>query len=45
MVASENNMLGLFELEIPLAPRYLPIQVCFAVDADGILTVSAEEET
>ncbi|GAU23242.1 hypothetical protein TSUD_172710 [Trifolium subterraneum] len=45
MVATENNLLGLFELQIPLAPRHLPIQVCFAIDADGILTVSAEEET
>jgi L1 cell adhesion molecule like protein len=45
MIATENNLLGLFELEIPLAPRYLHIQVCFSIDADGILTVSAEEET
>ena len=44
-VASENNLLGLFELKVPLAPRGLPIQVCFAIDADGILNVSAEEET
>jgi len=28
-----------------LTPRGLPIQVCFAIDADGILNVSAEEET
>ncbi|MCI60918.1 heat-shock protein, partial [Trifolium medium] len=26
MVATENNLLGLFELQIPLAPRHLPIQ-------------------
>ncbi|XP_058756798.1 heat shock cognate 70 kDa protein-like [Vicia villosa] len=45
MVASENNLLGLFELKIPLAPRGLPVNVCFAIDADGILNVSAEEET
>jgi len=37
-------LLGLFELKVPLAPRGLPIQVCFAIDVDGILNVTAEEE-
>jgi len=45
IVASQNNLLGLFGLKIALAPRGLPIKVCFAIDADGILNVSAEEET
>ena len=30
---------------MPLAPRGLPIQVCFAIDDDGILNVTVEEET
>jgi L1 cell adhesion molecule like protein len=45
MVASENNLLGLFELSVPRAPRHLPIHVCFTIDVDGILNVSAEEES
>ncbi|CAL5191505.1 unnamed protein product [Lathyrus oleraceus] len=45
MVASENNLLGVFVLKVPLAPRGLPVNVCFSIDADGILNVSAEEET
>jgi L1 cell adhesion molecule like protein len=45
MVASENNLLGLFELSVPRAPRGLPIHVCFTIDVDGILNVSAEEES
>jgi len=44
-MATENNLLGLFSLSLPLAPRGLPFQVCFAIDADGILNLSAEEET
>nr|XP_027186822.1 heat shock cognate 70 kDa protein-like [Cicer arietinum] len=43
--ASENNLLGLFSLSVRRAPRGLPIKVCFTLDADGILNVSAEEET
>ncbi|XP_057436415.1 heat shock cognate 70 kDa protein-like [Lotus japonicus] len=43
--ASENNLLGLFSLAVPPAPRLLPIKVCFSTDEDGILNVSAEEET
>ncbi|KEH18972.1 heat shock 70 kDa protein 4 [Medicago truncatula] len=45
MIASENNLLGFFRLSVPHAPRYLPVQVCFAIDADGILKVSAKEKT
>ncbi|XP_050913429.1 heat shock 70 kDa protein 4 [Lathyrus oleraceus] len=45
MVASENNLLGLFHLSVRHAPRGLPIHVCFSIDADGILNVSAEEKT
>jgi L1 cell adhesion molecule like protein len=45
MVASENNLLGLFELSVPRAPRGLRIHVCFTIDVDGILNVSAEEES
>ncbi|CAI8613189.1 unnamed protein product [Vicia faba] len=43
--ASENNLLGLFGLIVPRAPRGLSIKVSFAIDADGILNVTAEEET
>ncbi|XP_058739392.1 heat shock cognate 70 kDa protein-like [Vicia villosa] len=45
VVANENNLLGLFYLSVRHAPSGLPIQVCFDIDGDGILTVSAEEET
>ncbi|KAI5431371.1 70-kilodalton heat shock protein, variant 2, partial [Lathyrus oleraceus] len=45
IIASENNLLGLVNLSVPLAPRGLPIQVSFAIDTDGILNVSVEEET
>ncbi|CAK8560544.1 unnamed protein product [Lathyrus sativus] len=45
IIASENNLLGVFSLSLPFAPRGLPIQVYFAIDADGILNLSAEEET
>ncbi|XP_058736660.1 heat shock 70 kDa protein 4-like [Vicia villosa] len=45
VIATENNLLGMFDLKVPLAPRGLPIKVCFTIDADGILNVSAEEET
>lgn len=43
----DNNKLGQFELTgIPLMPRGQPqIEVAFDVDANGILTVSAEEQT
>ncbi|XP_058739390.1 heat shock 70 kDa protein 4-like [Vicia villosa] len=45
VIATENNLLGLFDLKVPLAPRGLPLKVCFTIDADGILNVSAETET
>ncbi|KAI5072514.1 hypothetical protein GOP47_0012620 [Adiantum capillus-veneris] len=43
----DNNLLGTFELSgIPPAPRGVPqITVCFDIDADGILNVSAEDKT
>ncbi|XP_057419278.1 heat shock 70 kDa protein-like [Lotus japonicus] len=44
--ASDNNMLGSFILYgLPPAPRNHPFDVCFSIDEDGILTVSAEEKT
>ncbi|EOY26114.1 Heat shock protein 70B [Theobroma cacao] len=43
----DNNLLGKFELTgIPAAPRGVPqINVCFDIDANGILNVSAEDKT
>jgi L1 cell adhesion molecule like protein len=43
----DNNQLGKFELSgIPPAPRGVPqINVCFDIDANGILNVSAEDKT
>ncbi|CAI9774831.1 unnamed protein product [Fraxinus pennsylvanica] len=43
----DNNLLGKFELSgIPPAPRGVPqINVCFYIDANGILNVSAEDKT
>ncbi|RDX70269.1 Heat shock cognate 70 kDa protein, partial [Mucuna pruriens] len=44
--ATDNNLLGFFRLHgFPPAPRGHPVDVCFTVDANGILTVSAEEKT
>ncbi|XP_058756824.1 heat shock cognate 70 kDa protein-like [Vicia villosa] len=44
--ASDNNLLGLFDFFVPPAPRRsLPIKECFSIDENGILNVSAEEET
>nr|ABN09143.1 Heat shock protein Hsp70 [Medicago truncatula] len=44
--ANENNLLGLFDFAIPPAPRgHIPMKVCFSVDVDGILNVSAKEDT
>ncbi|KAI3809039.1 hypothetical protein L1987_25006 [Smallanthus sonchifolius] len=42
----DNNLLGKFELSgIPPAPRGVPqINVCFDIDANGILNVSAEDK-
>ncbi|MCH82378.1 heat-shock protein [Trifolium medium] len=45
IIASENNLLGFFNLSIPCSPRGLPHKVCFEIDADGILNVSCEDET
>ncbi|MCI02900.1 heat-shock protein [Trifolium medium] len=42
--ASDNNLLGYFRLSgLPSALRGHPIEVCFAVDENGILTVAAKE--
>ncbi|XP_021899321.1 heat shock 70 kDa protein-like [Carica papaya] len=43
----DNHLLGKFELiGIPPAPRGVPqINVCFDIDANGILNVSAEDKT
>ncbi|XP_021719364.1 heat shock 70 kDa protein 18-like [Chenopodium quinoa] len=42
-IANENNLLGQFSLHIPPAPQGVPqFDVCFNIDVDGILTVSAE---
>ncbi|KAL1292304.1 hypothetical protein HN51_060776 [Arachis hypogaea] len=44
--AKDNNLLGWFKLSgLPHAPRGHPLYVCFDIDADGILNVSAWEET
>ncbi|CAE1157631.1 HSPA1s [Acanthosepion pharaonis] len=46
-MTKDNNCLGRFELTgIPLAPRGMPkIDVTFDLDANGILSVSAEEKS
>merc|ERR1711862_720952 len=46
-MTKDNNLLGKFELGgIPPAPRGVPqIDVCFDIDANGILNVSAEDKT
>ncbi|MCD7449787.1 Heat shock cognate 70 kDa [Datura stramonium] len=43
----DNNLLAKFEFSsIPAAPRGIPqITVCFDIDANGILNVSAEDKT
>jgi len=45
LVAKANRTLGLFRLKnIPKAKRGVPkIEVCFAIDADGILSVTATD--
>ncbi|XP_057447356.1 heat shock cognate 70 kDa protein-like isoform X2 [Lotus japonicus] len=44
--ASDNNLLGSFYLTgLTPAPRGSPYDVCFAIDENGILIVSAEERT
>lgn len=46
-LTKDNNLLGKFELKgFPPAPRGVPkIDVVFSVDADGIMTVEAENKT
>ena len=46
-MTKDNNLLGKFELSgLPPAPRGVPqIQVSFDVDANGILSVSAEDKS
>ncbi|XP_058767058.1 heat shock 70 kDa protein 4-like [Vicia villosa] len=42
--ATDNNLLGKFSLScLPGAPRGQPLDVCFVIDENGILTVSAKE--
>jgi L1 cell adhesion molecule like protein len=42
--ARDNNHLGFFWLSCPPGtPRGQPLEVCFAIDENGILTVSAKE--
>ncbi|CAJ1841585.1 unnamed protein product [Sphenostylis stenocarpa] len=44
--SSDNNLLGFFSLTgFPLAPCGYPVYVCFAVDENGTLSVSAEDKT
>jgi L1 cell adhesion molecule like protein len=44
--ASDNNLLGSFTLSgFPPAPRGHPLDVCFAIDENSILTVSATESS
>ncbi|XP_058766959.1 heat shock cognate 70 kDa protein-like [Vicia villosa] len=42
--AIDNNLLGKFSLScLPGAPRGQPLNVCFDIDENGVLTVSAKE--
>ncbi|RHN44847.1 putative Heat shock protein 70 family [Medicago truncatula] len=42
--ALDNNLLGSFKLSCrPGAPRGTPLEVCFSINENGILTVSAKE--
>ncbi|XP_058762933.1 heat shock cognate 70 kDa protein 2-like [Vicia villosa] len=44
--ASDNNLLGSFTLSnIPPAPRGYSINVCFDIDENGILTVTAKDKS
>ncbi|GAU23248.1 hypothetical protein TSUD_172770 [Trifolium subterraneum] len=45
IIASENNLLGFFDLPVARGPRGLPHEVCFTIDSDGILNVSCHDET
>lgn len=46
-IATDNKLLGEFHLEgIPSAPRGIPkVEVTFDIDANGILSVSAKDQT
>jgi len=46
-MTKDNNLLGKFELSgIPPAPRGVPkIEVTFEVDSNGIMNVSAKDQT
>lgn len=46
-IASDNKLLGEFHLEgIPSAPRGIPkVEVTFDIDANGILSVAAKDQT
>ncbi|AES98302.1 putative Heat shock protein 70 family [Medicago truncatula] len=44
--ASDNNLLGSFDLNgLPIAPRGHPVKVCFTINENGILVVSAYEKS
>lgn len=45
--AEDNNLLGTFDLSgLPPGPKgKYPINICFEIDANGILVVSAEEKS
>ncbi|MED6171866.1 hypothetical protein PIB30_044813 [Stylosanthes scabra] len=43
--SSDNNLLGCFSLDLPSESCQPLLFVCFDIDADGILNVSAWEET
>jgi len=50
ITAYDNKLLGLFNFSVPpiegqLTPRGHLIHLCFSIDVDGILNVSAKEET
>jgi L1 cell adhesion molecule like protein len=40
IIASENNLLGIFDFPVARGPRGLRLKVCFDIDTDGILNVS-----
>ncbi|RHN44849.1 putative Heat shock protein 70 family [Medicago truncatula] len=41
--AADNNLLGSFGLRCLPGPRGQPLEVCFSIDENGILTVTARE--
>ncbi|KEH22254.1 heat shock 70 kDa protein [Medicago truncatula] len=41
--ASDNNLLGSFLLDYVPGPRGQPLEVCFSIDENGILTVTAKD--